>query len=201
MYLTDHNSRELMVKCGLDALMNGNDSENIVLLSCASNDSDLDLVSTFISAASELNIQIPKNDENDLWVAKTYIELTENKYELPLVEIRVLFGRNLLVIFSELNKISELDQEVSQFNHEFGKFIGASGQINDYLEWLNRLIHLSEAVSDELFSKLTKDCAGLIDCVSYGATTQDDIDESYKVALGLINFNQQREAAEQGAQA
>jgi hypothetical protein len=60
LYVTDHEYRDSMVKCGLDSMMADFDSENIVFLACATNDSDTELVNTFVKAAYELGIDLPE---------------------------------------------------------------------------------------------------------------------------------------------
>jgi len=96
MFLTDHLFRDSMLKNGMDALIAGYDSENIILLSCASSELDSELISTFISAAYELGVKLPKTDKYGVWVADSYFDLVEAGIDLPAVGVQAEFKRYLI---------------------------------------------------------------------------------------------------------
>jgi hypothetical protein len=198
MYLTDHLFRESMLKNGLDALTAGNDSENIVLLSCASSESDSELISTFISAAYELGVELPKTDEYGIWVADSYFDLVEAGIELPAVDIQVEFKRYLLVIHNEIAKIAKYDQSLHRYNVEFGKFLEVTGFINNYQDWLDELCDLAKGIENRMYREFSIDSSNIILDVSYGATTRGDVSESHRIAVKLKTFNNHKERAEQG---
>jgi hypothetical protein len=197
LYVTDHEYRDSMVKCGLDSMMADFDSENIVLLTCATNDSDTELVHTFVKAAYELGIELPEKDSSDLWLAETTIELIESKVDIPDQEIHGHFKRNLLVAYTELEKLTSVEPNLIKFTSEFGRFVGTTGLIDKYEDWRVGLSYLLETIKSSAYIRVVEKIIGLINWVSYGATTKEHLIESHKIALELLNINKQREAAEQ----
>ena len=197
LYLTDHEYRDSMIKCGLDSMMANFDSENIVLLACASTESDLELVNTFVKAAHELGIELPEKDTSDLWLAETTIELKESNVDLPDQDIQKHFKRNLLVAYTELDKLTSVEPYLAKFTSEFGKFVGVTGVIDKYEDWRVGLGDLLQPIESSMHIKVVEEIVGLINWVSYGATTKEHLMESHRIALELLNINRQREAAEQ----
>jgi hypothetical protein len=192
MYLTDHLFRDAMLKNGLDALLAGYDSENIVLLSCASTESDSDLVETFISAAYELNIKLPGSDENGLWVADTYLELLELGVELPPIDVQTEFMRYLLVIYNELAKIAKYDQSLHKFNFEFGKFLEVTGYMNEYVDWIDFLFKLTSEIENSKYRQFANESSTLITDVAYGATTHAHVLGAHEIAMVLKKHNEHK---------
>jgi len=197
LYVTDHEYRSSMVKCGLDSMMADFDSENIVLLACATNDSDSELVSTFVKAAHELGMELPDKDISDLWLAETTIELIESNVELPEQEIHGHFKRNLLVAYTELKKLTSVEPDLTKFTSEFGRFVEVTGVIDRYEDWRVGLSDLLQPIESSIYIRIVEKVVGLINWVSYGATTKEHLMESHRIALELLNINKQREAAEQ----
>lgn len=188
LYLTNYRFRESMIKCGMDALMSGIDSENIILLASSDNDDDQTLYETFIKAALEIDLVLPV-ENSELWLANTSIEFISDGLELPDFDIDTQFKRNLLVIYYELRSIQELDPCLAEFTSIYSKFLGVGGGIDNYEDWLALLQEASSKVAFHDYVEIVSDITGVINWVSYGAISQEHLAMSQAIASKLKEMN------------
>lgn len=178
-----------MIQCGLSALMAGNENESIVLLASAASDSDSEVVQLFRKAASEMGENLPVKNDSDLWVAETSLELLKREIKLPDFDIDSQFKRNLLVTVSELKHLSSNDPFLSEFNIELGKFVNVGGLINDYQGWLDQLSDYCKKIEIQENRNIAEEILDLIHWISYSATTEEKLEESYRIAFKLLSLN------------
>lgn len=185
-YLLDYDFRDLMLKCGEHSMMTGAESENVILLACASSDSDSELVNTFTKAAKEIGLDLPNRENSILWLAETVVELTESGVEVPNQDLNENFKRNLLVAYTKLATLTLGEPSLEEFCFEFGKLVEITGLIDNYEDWRVGLNKLCESVESSKFKKVAERIVGLVNWVSYGATTKEHLLESHRIALSLL---------------
>ncbi|MGF1739907.1 hypothetical protein L4C34_02275 [Vibrio profundum] len=185
-----------MIQCGLNALMKGIDSEHMVLLASASHDSNEEVVELFKRACAEVSIPLPSEHNSNFWLARTALELKLGEIELPNQSTDEIFKRNLLVVFSELKLACQRESSLTHFTNELGKLLEITGYIDDYQEWLENFIELSNRLEISPCKQIICDVVDLTNYFSYSSATKDLVDESYRLATMLVQVNQKLEESE-----
>lgn len=176
--------------------MKGVDSEYMVLLASASHDSDEEVVELFKRACAEVSITLPIEYNSDFWLARAALELKAEGIELPNQSTDEIFKRNLLAVFSELKLACQHDTSLTSFTDELGKLLEITGYIDDYEEWLEDLIELSNRIEISCCKQIVCDIVGLINRFSYSSATKVLVDEGYRLATMLVQVNQKLEESE-----
>ncbi len=137
LYLNELDYKDAMIECGVSSLINGIDSENIVLLAGSSSESDQTVAETFISAASEIGLHLPVKSESEEWSAQFSVRYLLSGMKLPSFDMNRQFKRNLNLLFFKLQRKSLSDTSISLFVNLLKKFVSDSSYISDYTDgWI-----------------------------------------------------------------
>ncbi len=182
-YLNDIEYKSSMIECGLSAMMEDFDSENIILLSGADSESDQVVVETFLQASKELGIFIPEESENEEWIAEMSVRYLLSDSSPLIFDQNSQFYRNILVGYSRLKMLSNTER----FIELLGRLVKSDAHINDYEVWLNHLNieckFLQEQTAVTQFEKkLIFDITDVITGFSYGAIEDTHYKLSYDIA-------------------
>lgn len=192
-YRNDLAYRQDMIRCGTDALLDGVESENVVLLAGAlDGDGDIEVVGFFLKAALEVGCDLPRvGDDESVWIARHSVKCLAAGLDLPDFDISKQVDRNLIVCLVKLGKLTGSDEKLGRFTDLLGKYV--EHRIDDYEEWLGQLFDaatkLPEKKIDPVVTLAVERIASVIDGFSFGAIEMAHHEESLSIAADLLNYN------------
>lgn len=188
-YLNDLAYKSAMIECGVSAMLQGFETENVVLLSGADSEREFEVVELFIGAAKELAISLPNESEKDEWKAEKSVRYLLSDSSPSHLDIDSQFYRNLLVGYSKLKEHPEIVEYVKLLQ----KFVIKNSHIEDYENWLNDLNSECKKLQQHnevshIEKKLIFDITDVISGVSYGGVDNSIYQMSFEVAIDALRI-------------
>lgn len=186
--------RQEMIRCGIDAMLDGVESKNVVLLASAvDSDEDAEIVNFFIKAAPEVGCDLPQSvDQEYEWVARYSIRYLTAGLELPDFDISKQTDRNLRICLTELKRHAHCDGNLARFMELFGQYFTGLRFLH-YGDWLNTFLVVATSPCgekiDPIVTSAVRRIALLIAGSSYGAMELEHYEESLSIAGDLLSYN------------
>ncbi len=162
-------ARDLMIQCGVDALLEGYDGELVVVLAGLDSSASLaDVVSAFREAARELGIEFPGGSCELIWAARHAEELEVAVHGLvPPRSLDKRLNEDLLVAVENIKQaaVRETSPALADLlNHLDGYF---GDLINHYPSWLEDLTDYRDSlgVDRSVAEPLVRLCCAVADLI------------------------------------